>query len=504
MPPSTSPEFVLPAPPVPSVAVFGTTARFPVRRIFCVGRNYAAHAREMGSDPTREAPFFFCKPADAVVDTGTTIPYPPETKNLHHEIELVVAIGKAGADIPREQALDHIFGYGVGVDLTRRDLQNAAKDKGRPWDWGKGFDRSAPIAPLRRVSEIGHIAFARIWLAVNATLRQEADIADMIWPVADIISIASRSMELRPGDLIMTGTPGNVGPLIGGRHRHWRRDRPSRNRDRGSGAEMTGGLGGPARFPQSFFWSNLHSHSSGARMAAFLRWLLAATATLGPCAAQPPPRTVLIAGDGSLDVFDNAVSAMAGRLPPETQITRLSASTQAMHAHHLRSATLSHVLGAIATMHPAPGQGCLVFATSHGVDREGLYLSPRDEVLSAPALDNALALGCGQAPTIVVISSCFSGVFARPPMTRDNRIVLTAARPDRTSFGCHAGRTYTVYDQCLLTGMDHTSTWNQLYVSVRSCVDAEERRENVTPSEPQAWFGFELGTAPLPTRAGGS
>jgi hypothetical protein len=236
-------------------------------------------------------------------------------------------------------------------------------------------------------------------------------------------------------------------------------------------------------------------------MAALFRWLLAATATLGTCAAQPP-RTVLIAGDGSLQVFDNAVSAFAARLPPHTEITRLSASTQAMHSYHLRSATLSHVLGAIAAMHPLPGQGCLVFATSHGVDNEGLYLSVRDEVLSPPALDNALELGCGQAPTVVVISSCFSGVFARPPMTRDNRIILTAARPDRTSFGCHAGRTYTVYDQCLLTGMQHTTTWNQLYVSVKSCVAAEERREDVTPSEPQAWFGADLGTAPLPTRAG--
>jgi fumarylpyruvate hydrolase len=216
MPPQTMPDLLIPAPPQPTVAVFGTQARFPVRRIFCVGRNYAAHAREMGSDPTREAPFFFCKPADAVVDTGTAIPYPPETQNLHHEIELVVAIGKAGADIAVAQALDHVFGYAAGIDLTRRDLQNAAKDHGRPWDWGKGFDHSAPIAPLRQVAEIGHPARARIWLAVNGKLRQDSNTADMIWPVADIISIASRSMELRPGDLIMTGTPENVGPLVPG------------------------------------------------------------------------------------------------------------------------------------------------------------------------------------------------------------------------------------------------------------------------------------------------
>jgi fumarylpyruvate hydrolase len=209
-------NFVLPTPPVCSVAVGGTDARFPVRRIFCVGRNYAAHAREMGSDPTSEPPFFFCKPADAVVDTGSIIPYPPETKNFHHEIELVVAIGEGGTDIDPSQALSHVYGYGVGIDLTRRDLQNDAKEHGRPWDWSKGFDRSAPIAPLRPIAEVGHIAAARIWLAVNGTLRQDANISDMIWPVADIIAAASRSMALRPGDLIMTGTPENVGPLVPG------------------------------------------------------------------------------------------------------------------------------------------------------------------------------------------------------------------------------------------------------------------------------------------------
>lgn len=237
---------------------------------------------------------------------------------------------------------------------------------------------------------------------------------------------------------------------------------------------------------------------------AFLRWL-SATALLATsaCAAELPPRTVLIAGDGSLQVFDNAITAFAHRLPPHTEIIRLSASTQAMHAYHLHAATLSHVLGAISSMHPAPGQGCLVYATSHGVDGEGLYLSPHDEVLSPPQLDQALKLGCGQAPTVVVISSCFSGSFARPPMTRDNRIILTAARPDRTSFGCHAGRTFTVYDQCLLEGLDRTATWNQLYLSVRFCVDAEERREDVTPSEPQAWFGRDLGEVLLPTHPGG-
>jgi fumarylpyruvate hydrolase len=214
MPEATSnSRFVIPPPPVCSVAVAGTDARFPVRRIICVGRNYAAHAREMGRDPEREPPFFFLKPADTVVDDGATVPYPPETNNFHYEIELVVAIGKGGVDIPVERALDHVFGYGVGIDLTRRDLQLQAREQGRPWDWGKGFDLSAPIAPLHPVSETGHPSSGRIWLAVNGAMKQDSDIAKLIWPVADIISIASRSMELRPGDLIMTGTPEGVGPV---------------------------------------------------------------------------------------------------------------------------------------------------------------------------------------------------------------------------------------------------------------------------------------------------
>ena len=206
-------DYVLPPPPVPSVAVSGTAARFPVRRIICVGRNYAAHAREMGRDPDREPPFFFLKPADTVVDDGATVPYPPETENFQYEIELVVAIGKAGTGIPAERALDHVWGYGVGIDLTRRDLQLQAREQGRPWDWGKGFDQSAPIAPIRPVSEVGHPSAGRIWLAVNGQVKQDSDIAKLIWPVPDIISIASRSMELRPGDLIMTGTPEGVGPV---------------------------------------------------------------------------------------------------------------------------------------------------------------------------------------------------------------------------------------------------------------------------------------------------
>jgi len=207
------PRYVIPPPPVASVAVAGTDARFPVRRIICVGRNYAAHAREMGRDPDREPPFFFLKPADTVVDDGATVPYPPETNNFHYEIELVVAIAKGGTDIPVERALDHVFGYAVGIDLTRRDLQLQAREQGRPWDWGKGFDLSAPIAPLHPVSETGHPSSGRIWLAVDGEMKQDSNIAKLIWPVADIISIASRSMELRPGDLIMTGTPEGVGPV---------------------------------------------------------------------------------------------------------------------------------------------------------------------------------------------------------------------------------------------------------------------------------------------------
>ena len=209
-------NFVIDPAPTPSVAVAGSADRFPVRRIFCVGRNYAAHAREMGKDPDREPPFFFLKPADAVVDDGATIPYPPETQNLHYEAELIVAIGKAGTDIDPANALDHVWGYGIGLDMTRRDLQNAAKDLGRPWDWGKGFDRSAPIGPIHPVSSVGHVDSGRIWLEVDGATKQDSDVSKLIWPIPDVISIASRSMELRPGDLIMTGTPEGVGAVKSG------------------------------------------------------------------------------------------------------------------------------------------------------------------------------------------------------------------------------------------------------------------------------------------------
>lgn len=209
-------NLVLPAPATPTVAVDGSEARFPVRRIFCVGRNYAAHAREMGKDPDREPPFFFSKPADAVVDSGVTIPYPPQTENFHYEAELVVAIGTGGANIAEEEALNHVWGYAVGNDLTRRDLQQVAKDMGRPWDFAKAFDRSAVIGPVRPVAKVGHPEKGSIRLTVNGTVKQDADIAELIWSIPEVISYLSHSIALAPGDLIMTGTPAGVGPLVPG------------------------------------------------------------------------------------------------------------------------------------------------------------------------------------------------------------------------------------------------------------------------------------------------
>ncbi len=199
--------------PTPSVAIAGSDSRFPVRRIFCVGRNYAAHAREMGKDPDREPPFFFTKPADAVADTGSRVPYPPLTNNFHYEIELVVAIGRGGTDIAVEAALDHVYGYAVGIDLTRRDLQFDARDKGRPWDWGKAFDQSAPIAPILRGKDARS---GRIWLAVNGAIKQDAALAELIWPVPEIIAFLSQSVALKAGDIVMTGTPAGVGPIVPG------------------------------------------------------------------------------------------------------------------------------------------------------------------------------------------------------------------------------------------------------------------------------------------------
>lgn len=205
-------RFVLPAPAQSSIAVTGTSDRFAIRRIFCVGRNYAEHAREMGHDPQAEPPFFFTKPADAVVDSGSTIPYPPETADFHHEAELVVALGAGGFMVPEDQADRLIWGHAAGNDLTRRDLQAQAKAARRPWDMSKGFDRSAVIGPLRP----GPIADGVVRCTVDGAIRQEARLSDMIWSVPAIIAYLSRLVELAPGDLIMTGTPAGVGPLTRG------------------------------------------------------------------------------------------------------------------------------------------------------------------------------------------------------------------------------------------------------------------------------------------------
>ena len=208
--------YVIDPPPQAAVAVAGTEDRFAIRRVFCVGRDYAEHVREMGNDPDREAPFFFTKPADAVVDTPCTLPYPTLTSNLHHEIELVLAIGRRGADIDPGSALDHVWGAGVGIDLTRRDLQADAKKTGRPWDMAKGFDQSAPMSPLTPVAQVPSLTQARIWLSVNGETRQDADIADMVWPAAELLAELSRAVVLAPGDLVMTGTPAGVGAVVSG------------------------------------------------------------------------------------------------------------------------------------------------------------------------------------------------------------------------------------------------------------------------------------------------
>jgi fumarylpyruvate hydrolase len=205
-------DFAFPPLPLASAEIAGTGQRFPIHRIYCVGRNYAEHIREMGGDIGREPPVFFSKPPDAVVPNGTAVPYPPRTSNLHHEIELVIAIGRGGRDIAKDKALEHVFGYATGNDLTRRDLQHAAKQKGLPWDTSKAFDCSAPLAPIRLASR-GHISKGRIWLSVNDQLRQESDIAEMIWSVPEIIVELSTLFELKPGDLIFTGTPAGVGAL---------------------------------------------------------------------------------------------------------------------------------------------------------------------------------------------------------------------------------------------------------------------------------------------------
>jgi fumarylpyruvate hydrolase len=206
-------SFVFPPPPTPSVAVAGDARRFPVRRIFCVALNYAAHAREMGKEPGAEPPFYFAKPADAVVEDGAVIPFPSLTDDLHHEIELVAALHAGGRDIALARALDCVYGYAAGIDLTRRDLQSAARNSGKPWDFSKGFDHSAPIGAIRPVADIGHPAKGRIALAVNGAPRQQGDLSDMIWTLPQIIADISRYVALAPGDLIFTGTPSGVSAM---------------------------------------------------------------------------------------------------------------------------------------------------------------------------------------------------------------------------------------------------------------------------------------------------
>ena len=210
------PDFIFPPMPPVSVAIHGREACFPVHRVYCVGKNYAEHAREMGSDPDREAPCFFSKPADAVVPGCGEIPYPPGSNNVHYEIELVAALGAGGRDLSPEQALDRVVGYAVGVDMTRRDLQHAAKDRGQPWDTAKGFDYSAPVSPITLVDHGSTLASGRIWIEVNGEIRQDADIADMTWNVGEVLAQLSTLFELRAGDLVFTGTPAGVGPVVPG------------------------------------------------------------------------------------------------------------------------------------------------------------------------------------------------------------------------------------------------------------------------------------------------
>lgn len=213
-------KLAIPSAPTVTIPVAETDLSFPVRRIYCVGRNYAAHAREMGFDPDREPPFFFCKPTDAIVYVAPGVtgefPYPTETANCHYEMELVAAIGKGGRDLSVEDALEHVYGYALGLDMTRRDLQMKMREMGRPWDIGKAFDHSAPIGPIHRAADVGHPAKGAIWLEVNGATRQKADLADLIWSVGETVAYLSKFFELAPGDLIYTGTPEGVGAVVRG------------------------------------------------------------------------------------------------------------------------------------------------------------------------------------------------------------------------------------------------------------------------------------------------
>lgn len=205
--------FVFDAPPQASLAVQNSSDRFPIQRIFCVGQNYAKHVIEMGNDPRGNPPIFFTKPADAAMDTPCTMPYPPQTNDLHFEIELVIAIGKGGANIAQDDVMDHVWGAAVGIDMTRRDLQTKFKKGGKPWDMAKGFDHSAPIGPIKPIADVPSVTQARIWLAVNGEIRQDSNISDLIWSVREHIATLSESVTLAAGDLIMTGTPDGVGAV---------------------------------------------------------------------------------------------------------------------------------------------------------------------------------------------------------------------------------------------------------------------------------------------------
>lgn len=209
------PDFTFPPAPQVTLPIDGSDAVFPVRRVYCIGRNYAAHAIEMGHDPDRDPPFFFQKNPDNL-KTGTTFSYPTQTKDVHHEIEMVVALQSGGANIPLDQSLDHVFGYGVGLDMTRRDLQGIAKDMGRPWEIGKAFEGSAPVGALRPVSAIGHPSQGLVQLKVNGLVKQTGDLNQMIWKVPEMICYLSAYFELAAGDVIMTGTPSGVGAVVPG------------------------------------------------------------------------------------------------------------------------------------------------------------------------------------------------------------------------------------------------------------------------------------------------
>ena len=209
-------EMLFSAPPPVLADIAGRSKKFPVRRVFCVGRNYAEHAREMGRDPDREPPFFFTKWAETVVGAGTAIAYPAETRNFHYEGELVVAMGKHGRNLEPERALEHVFGYAAGLDMTRRDLQLDARAQGRPWDVGKNVEQSSPLGLIHPASECGHVHSGAIRLSVNGAIKQQADVRDLIWSVPEVIAFLSKYYGLEPGDLIFTGTPAGVGPVLPG------------------------------------------------------------------------------------------------------------------------------------------------------------------------------------------------------------------------------------------------------------------------------------------------